>query len=47
MIPIIHPWTEWQETDEESDDLFAWKWKKDTPEEVKKQYEEWNKNSNK
>ena len=37
MIPIIHPWTEWQESDDKSDELFAWKWK----EEIKKQYEEW------
>ncbi len=41
MIAIVHPWTEWQEIDAKSDDLFAWKWKDNTPEEIIKQYEEW------
>ena len=30
MIPLIHPWTKFQEDIEE-----GWKWKKNTPEEVK------------
>ena len=47
MIPMIHPWTEWQEPDDKSDDLFAWKWKENTPKEVRKQYEEWEEYYNK
>lgn len=42
MIPLIHPWTKFQEDIEE-----GWKWKKNTPEEVKKQYEEWEEYCNK
>lgn len=47
MIPIVHPWTEWQETDAKSDDLFEWKWKDNTPKEIIKQYEKWNQYYNK
>jgi len=43
MIPLIHPWTDWQEDDIASDDLYAWKWKDNTPEEIKKEYKEWEK----
>lgn len=38
MIPIKHPWDEWQEDTEE---LYGWKWKKDTPKEIKELYNEW------
>lgn len=41
MIPMKHPWTEWQEEDISSNNLFSWKWKDDTPNEIKRQYEEW------
>ncbi|MCI8485911.1 MAG: hypothetical protein HFJ20_02190 [Clostridia bacterium] len=47
MIPMEHPWTEWQEEDKNSIDLYAWKWKKNTPKEIKKQYEDWEEYSNK
>ena len=47
MMPLIHPWTNWQEDDINSNDLYAWKWKEDTPEEIIKQYEEWEKYYNK
>ena len=47
MIPLIHPWTDWQENDIYSNNLFAWKWKKDTPKEIIKQYEEWEEYYNK
>ena len=42
MIPLIHPWTEYQEDTEE-----GWKWKENTPEEIKKQYKEWEEHYNK
>lgn len=38
-----HSWTKWQEADINSKDLFAWKWKQNTPVEIKQQYEEWKK----
>ena len=41
MMPMEHPWTEWQ-----IDTLGKerpWKWKENTPKEIKKQYEEWEK----
>ena len=47
MIPLIHPWTDWQEDYIDSNDLLTWKWKKDTPKEIIKQYEEWEKYYNK
>lgn len=47
MMPIEHPWEKWQEEDIESENLYAWKWKKGTPEDIKKQYEEWKKYYNK
>ena len=43
MIPLIHPWTEWQEKDSKADNLFASKWKKNTPKKIIKQYKEWEK----
>lgn len=45
MTPIEHPWTDWQEQD--LTQLFAWKWKENTPKEIKEQYEEWQKHYNK
>lgn len=42
MIPLEHTWTQWQENIE-SENLYDWKWKQNTPKEIKKQYEEWNK----
>lgn len=27
MIPLEHPWEKWQEYDDKSNDLYAWKWK--------------------
>ena len=41
MMPMIHPWTDWQE--DVLDSEKGWKWKDNTPEEIKKQYEEWEK----
>lgn len=40
MMPIEHPWEEWQE---EADEMYSWKWKDNTPKEIKEQYEEWKK----
>lgn len=47
MIPMEHPWTDWQEEDNNSNDLYAWKWKENTPDETKQQYIEWKKYYNK
>lgn len=47
MMPIIHPWTEYQESNDKLDDLFAWKWKDNTPEEIKQQYRKWEEYCNK
>ena len=47
MIPMEHPWTDWQEEDNNSNDLYAWKWKVNTPDEIKQQYIEWKKYYNK
>ena len=41
MIPMYHPWTDWQIDFINSNAEWDWKWKKDTPEEIKKQYKEW------
>lgn len=44
MIPMEHPWTEWQEDGEPREDYKPnWKWKENTPKKIKKQYEEWEK----
>ena len=40
MMPLIHPWTEWQE-DKITDTGYKWEWKENTPEEIKNQYKEW------
>lgn len=42
MIPLYHPWTDWQIADENSKDLYAWKWKDNTPDEIKNEYAKWN-----
>lgn len=47
MMPLIHPWTDWQEDYIDSNNTFTWKWKKDTPKEIIKQYKEWEKYYNK
>lgn len=47
MMPMEAPWIEWQEKDMNTEDIFAWKWKENTPKEIKKQYEEWEKYYNK
>ena len=41
MMPLKHPWTDWQELDETAEDLFKWRWKENTPKEVKQEYKEW------
>lgn len=41
MIPLIHPWTDWQVDELESNEFYSWKWKESTPEEIKNQYKEW------
>lgn len=43
MMPMTHPWTEWQEDVIDPDKLYAWKWKENTPNEIIEQYEEWEK----
>lgn len=47
MMPMTHPWTDWQEDVIDSNKLCDWKWKNNTPDEIKKQYEEWEKYYNK
>ena len=45
MLPMEHPWTDWQiDTLGEEN---PWKWKENTPKEIIKQYEEWEKYYNK
>lgn len=41
MMPMIHPWTDWQ-IDTPGKEK-KWKWKENTPKEIIKQYEEWEK----
>ena len=41
MIPMEHPWTDWQiDTLGEKN---PWKWKENTPKKIIEQYEEWKK----
>lgn len=47
MMPMTHPWTEWQEEVSDSDKLYAWRWKENTPKKIIEQYEEWEKYYNK
>lgn len=47
MIPFYHPWTDWQYDYIDENDKIIWKWKKDTPKEIIKEYEEWQKYYNK
>lgn len=47
MMPLIHSWTDWQEDYIDSNNLFTWKWKEDTPKEIIRQYKEWKKYYNK
>ncbi len=35
MIPIYYPWTDWEMDFINSNDEWDWKWKKDTPQEIK------------
>ena len=41
MIPMTHPWTNWQEYVLNSEE--GWRWKNNTPKKVIRQYEEWQK----
>ena len=47
MMPMTHPWIEWQEEVSDSDKLYAWRWKENTPKKIIEQYEEWEKYYNK
>lgn len=34
MMPMTHPWTEWQEDVIDSNKLYVWKWKENTPQKI-------------
>ena len=45
MMPMEHPWTDWQI--DTLGEKKPWKWKENTPKEIIKQYEEWEEYYNK